>query len=83
MRVEKFAPDVNDMPLFLWRLMTEVNWREEKECFWGICTELARFYAEAVKNGDIKDRDEVSSTTATHACAILNHGQVEMKSCND
>ena len=56
---EKFEPDVNDMPLFVWRLMTEVNWRDEKECFWGICSEIAKFYAEAVKKGDVKGDEEV------------------------
>ena len=32
--------------MFLLRLATQVNWEEEKPCFEGVCTELARYYAE-------------------------------------
>ncbi|KAL7466193.1 hypothetical protein ACHAXS_006481 [Conticribra weissflogii] len=40
-------PQPHALPIFLLRLATEVNWKEEQPCFEGICRELASFYAEA------------------------------------
>jgi len=41
------SPQPHALPIFLLRLATEVNWKEEQPCFEGICRELASFYAEA------------------------------------
>eukprot|EP00559_Dactyliosolen_fragilissimus_P008828 CAMPEP_0184857214 /NCGR_PEP_ID=MMETSP0580-20130426/2371_1 /TAXON_ID=1118495 /ORGANISM="Dactyliosolen fragilissimus" /LENGTH=871 /DNA_ID=CAMNT_0027352679 /DNA_START=548 /DNA_END=3163 /DNA_ORIENTATION=+ len=40
------SPAPHAIPLFLLRLVTEVNWNDELECFQGICTELGNYYAE-------------------------------------
>jgi DNA mismatch repair protein MLH1 len=40
------SPAPHALPAFLLRLATEVDWSEERPCFEGVCTELARYYAE-------------------------------------
>lgn len=40
------SPSPHALPIFLSRLVTEVEWTSEKTCFEGICTELAAFYAQ-------------------------------------
>ena len=48
------SPSPHSLPVFLLRLATEVDWSEERPCFEGICTELARYYAEI----PLSDRNE-------------------------
>lgn len=43
--LEDYEPEILDLPMFILRLSTEVNWAEEKECFKSICNELGVFYA--------------------------------------
>lgn len=48
MLIEEIEPDLVDLPMLIIRLVSVVDWNEEKECFDSICRELARFYA--IKN---------------------------------
>lgn len=43
--LENYEPDLSDLPLFIIRLATEVNWKNEKECFDSVCRQLALFYS--------------------------------------
>ena len=43
--LENYEPDLSEMALFIIRLATEVNWKNEKECFDSICRQLAIFYS--------------------------------------
>ena len=38
-------PELSQLPLFVIRLATEVNWKDEKQCFEGVCRQLALLYA--------------------------------------
>ena len=51
--IENYEPDLNDLPLFVIRLATEVNWKNEGECFGSICKQIALFYS--LKNRIVKD----------------------------
>jgi DNA mismatch repair protein MLH1 len=44
--LDGYEPLPHGVPLFLLRLATEVDWRDEKSCFRGICRELGAFYAQ-------------------------------------
>lgn len=48
MLIDNYEPDMNDLPLFVIRLATEVNWKDEKECFDSVCRQIAIFYS--IKN---------------------------------
>lgn len=50
--IENYEPDLNDLPLFLIKLATEVDWKDEKECFDSICRQIGVFYS--LKNKLIK-----------------------------
>jgi len=64
--LENYEPDLMELPLFVIRLATEVNWKDEGECFDGVCRQLAVFYAsrscgeaEAEGGGEVrKGQDE-------------------------
>ncbi len=43
--LENYEPDLMELPLFVIRLATEVNWKDEGKCFDGVCRQLAIFYA--------------------------------------
>ena len=45
-------PKPSGLSLFLLRLATEVNWDEEKPCFWQIAKELGLYYGSAFGCGD-------------------------------
>ena len=61
MLLEDYEPELIELPMFIMRLATEVNWKKEKSCFESICTELSLFYS--VKNYNTEssnsDQDEV------------------------
>lgn len=48
MLIEDYEPDLVDLPLFIIRLATEVDWPNEKECFDSISKEIGYFYS--IKN---------------------------------
>jgi DNA mismatch repair protein MLH1 len=43
--LEGYTPAPHGLSLFLLRLATEVNWKDERRCFHDICSELGAFYA--------------------------------------
>lgn len=45
MLLENYEPNLNELPLFLIRLATEVEWKSEMNCFDTISRQLALFYA--------------------------------------
>ena len=45
MLAEDHVPPLSALPIFIMRLITEVNWDEEEACFHTFCRETARFYA--------------------------------------
>ncbi|KAI8147032.1 histidine kinase-like ATPase [Fennellomyces sp. T-0311] len=45
MLLKGYVPTMDKLPLFLLRLGTEVNWKEEDECFDVVTRELAMFYS--------------------------------------
>eukprot|EP00957_Ditylum_brightwellii_P059141 4487584-Ditylum_brightwellii.AAC.1 len=55
--LEGHSPTPHALPIFLLRLATEVDWKEEKPCFEGVCTELGAYYA------DIPFQDDEESAT--------------------
>jgi DNA mismatch repair protein MLH1 len=59
--IENYEPDLNDLPLFIIRLATEVNWKNERECFDSICKQIAYFYS--LKNKTVNEDSASSSQT--------------------
>jgi hypothetical protein len=47
-----FHCSFSGLPLFLKRLVENVNWDEEKDCFEGIMSELAKLYAFHARDSD-------------------------------
>lgn len=58
MLLEGYVPFFGNLPMFLLRLATEVNWEEEEACFEGLCTELARFYAVSIDENSYYDSEQ-------------------------
>jgi DNA mismatch repair protein MLH1 len=56
--MEDYEPDLVDLPLFLIRLATEVDWMEEKSCFDSICREISFFYSIKNKKYSLKNDNE-------------------------
>ena len=57
--LDQYVPPMEGLPLLILRLATEVNWEEEKECFFTLSKELARFYS--VRKG-FTDYDDTLET---------------------
>ncbi|XP_022662624.1 DNA mismatch repair protein MLH1-like isoform X1 [Varroa destructor] len=53
--VNGLKPRPGQLPLFLLRLASDVNWENEKACFSGVCTVLAHFYASSCSETDLAD----------------------------
>ncbi|BFZ01377.1 hypothetical protein BsWGS_04416 [Bradybaena similaris] len=45
MLLENYVPPLDELPLYILRLATEVNWDSEKGCFHTFCEETAQFYS--------------------------------------
>ena len=43
--IENYFPSQGEIPLYILRLSTEVNWLKEKPCFEDLCRETAKFYS--------------------------------------
>nr|VZI53027.1 unnamed protein product [Spirometra erinaceieuropaei] len=67
--LDRFIPDLRQLPLFMLRLVQDVNWNEEASCFEGICRLTADFYArrtEDSRKSDVKkDSEEVDALFAS------------------
>ncbi|XP_058799424.1 DNA mismatch repair protein Mlh1 [Phymastichus coffea] len=50
--LENYFPNPAELPLYLLRLSTEVDWSKEKPCFHDICRETARFYSKIDTTND-------------------------------
>jgi DNA mismatch repair protein MLH1 len=61
--LEDYEPDLVDLPLFLIRLATEVDWLEEKSCFDSICKEISLFYS--IKNKKHSSGDAIKEKELT------------------
>ena len=44
MLLEGYIPDLNQLPMFVLRVATNVDWEEEEACFDTFCQELSNFY---------------------------------------
>ncbi|XP_012283469.1 DNA mismatch repair protein Mlh1 isoform X3 [Orussus abietinus] len=53
--LDKYFPSEAEIPLYILRLATEVNWKKEQPCFNDICRETARFYSRIDRNSKIYD----------------------------
>ncbi|CAH1405931.1 unnamed protein product [Nezara viridula] len=42
--LDKYMPDITRLPNYILRLACDVDWKQEKPCFEGICRETAKFY---------------------------------------
>lgn len=64
MLIEDLDPDLAELPMFLLRLVSAVDWKEERECIDSICKEIAFFYS--IKNTNANNIDDllVDSQTA-------------------
>ncbi|XP_026476926.1 DNA mismatch repair protein Mlh1 isoform X2 [Ctenocephalides felis] len=49
MILENFIPEIGQLPMYILRLATEVDWDTEKECFVTFCEETARYYASSLQ----------------------------------
>ncbi|RUS90912.1 hypothetical protein EGW08_001309 [Elysia chlorotica] len=45
MLMENYIPPLDELPMYILRLATEVNWETEKDCFYTLLQETADFYA--------------------------------------
>ncbi|XP_011861259.1 PREDICTED: DNA mismatch repair protein Mlh1 [Vollenhovia emeryi] len=43
--LDKYYPYEAEIPLYMMRLATEIDWRKEQVCFQNICRETAKFYS--------------------------------------
>ena len=66
--VEDYEPNLFEIPMFMLRLATEVDWKEEKNCFENICDEISSFYS--IKNGHL---DESNKTSKPSKKWIIEH----------
>ena len=54
--VEDYEPDLFEIPMFMLRLATEVDWKIEKDCIEAICTEISSFYS--IKNNSLENEKQ-------------------------
>lgn len=58
--IPDYAPVFGHLPMFIIRLAADVNYEDEKECFKGICSELASFYSKwSLKESNEKEFDHL------------------------
>ena len=46
--LDEYVPSYQQLPAFIARLIWNVNWNEEKECFRGVSTALGEYYGDAL-----------------------------------
>jgi DNA mismatch repair protein MLH1 len=55
--IEDYEPDLFELPIFLLRLATEVDWKIEKDCFESLCNEISLFYSIKNSDNDLENND--------------------------
>ena len=71
--LENYEPNLNDWPLFMIRLATEVNWKDEKECFDSICRQLALFYSTKNPLEGMEEPAASSQSTKSNENYVIEH----------
>lgn len=56
--IQGYIPSWNKLSLFLFRVITKVNWDNEKDCLGGILRQLALFYIPETIPDDVEDAKE-------------------------
>lgn len=56
--IKGYIPSWNKLSLFLFRVISKVNWEDEKECLGGILRQLALFYIPEMIPDDLEDVEE-------------------------
>jgi DNA mismatch repair protein MLH1 len=59
--LDGYVPDLNQVPMLVLRLATEVNWDSEETCFDTFCQEISKFYCaskDSESNYDVKQHSE-------------------------
>ncbi|XP_036357554.1 DNA mismatch repair protein Mlh1 isoform X1 [Octopus sinensis] len=62
MLLDNYIPPMENLPLFILRIATEVNWDVEKECFMTFCKEASEFYVLKKSVLVEQEEDETSET---------------------
>ena len=65
--IEDYEPNLFEIPIFMLRLATEVDWKKEKDCIESICNEISIFYSIKNTNSelDLGNTAESQSTNKT------------------
>jgi DNA mismatch repair protein MLH1 len=78
--LDNYEPDLIELPLFIIRLATDVNWKDEKECFDSICRQLGLFYS--TKNNQVLTEED-DSDIADESNATLDSDLNSQSSQNE
>ncbi|KAK5578395.1 hypothetical protein RB653_008065 [Dictyostelium firmibasis] len=62
--LDHYVPCTDNLPIFLLKLATEVEWEFEKECFSGILKEISSFFK--IEPSFLKLRDTLTTVTTTN-----------------
>ena len=68
-----YVPCAEQLPLFLLRLATEVNWTDEQDCFEGVCVQLAYLFSvpPPSKNDGAASSGSTDTTVVAHSATVL------------
>lgn len=86
MLIEDYEPDLDELPIFLLKLVITVDWEQEKDCFNDVCSLLASFYAmknvehrnknddnEQKEDDDMNETSQSSQSKKPNDCWIIEH----------
>jgi hypothetical protein len=82
--IEGYIPQIDGLASFILRLATEVEWREEQECFETFSRELSEFYAiqpqtELQEMSDAEDEEENNDEEVVSHAADKKNAKVKQK----
>ena len=70
--IPSYRPDPNQLPMFLLRLATDTDWKEEQGCFRTIACNIAMYYArQASDEAEMTSQYNVSDVVKTTLVNIL------------